>query len=181
MRAEIRIKKLIGIILGIYATVNLFYFTNIIPPVPLSLDSGMVAHRVKKENSNYWVTYERDAWYVFWRDHRLKFIRQPGERVFVFASIFAPTKIKKSISHRWKWLNPNTNDWEVIDNTSYEITGGRDAGYRGYTYKDNLKPGLWKVDVITEEGLILGVINFEIIEDSAEKPQRLVQRVFLGK
>lgn len=177
-RAEINIKKLIGIIIGIYATVNLFYFTNIIPPVPLALDSGMVAHNIIKENGDYLVTYERDEPYIFWRDHRLKFIRKPEERVFVFASIFAPTEIKKSISHRWKWYNPTIKNWEVVDNISYEITGGRDEGYRGYTYKDNVKPGLWKVDVITEEELILGIIHFEIIEDATQDPNRLVQRKF---
>lgn len=177
-RTEIKIKKLIGIIIGIYVTVNLFYFTNIIPPVPLALDSGMVAHNVVKENGDYLVTYERDEWYIFWRDHRLEFLRKPGERVFVFASIFAPTEIKKSVSHRWKWYNPTTKNWEVVDNIGYEITGGRDEGYRGYTYKDNVKPGLWKVDVITEEELILGVINFEVIEDTSKERNRLVERRF---
>lgn len=74
-RAEIRITKLIGIILVMYATINVFYFTNLIPPVPLALKSGMVAHKVQEKNNNYLVTYERDDWYIFWRDHRLKFIQ----------------------------------------------------------------------------------------------------------
>lgn len=177
-RAEIRITKLIGIILVMYATINVFYFTNLIPPVPLALKSGMVAHKVQEKNNNYLVTYERDDWYIFWRDHRLKFIHQPGERVFVFASIFAPTEINKSISHRWKWFNESTDSWEVTDNIGYKIMGGRDAGYRGYTYKDHVKPGEWEVDVITEEGLILGVIDFEIIKDTISKPKRLVERKF---
>lgn len=177
-RAEIRIKKLIGIISIIYVTINLFYFTNLIPPVPLALDAGIVAHNVQRENDSYLVTYERDDWYIFWRDHRIKFIRQPEEKVFIFASIFAPTEIKKSVSHRWKWLNENSNKWEVVDNISYEITGGRDDGYRGYTFKNNVKPGLWKVDVLTEEELILGVIEFEIIMDATLAPKRMIQKSF---
>lgn len=179
-RVEIRLPKLISIILTIYVTINLFYYTNLIPPVPLALESGMVAHNVQKENNSYLVTYERDDWYIFWRDHRLKYIHQPGERIFVFTSIFAPTEIKKSVLHRWKWYNENTNDWEVVDNISYEITGGRDAGFRGFTFKDNVKPGLWKVDVITEEGLILGIIDFEIIKDTTStlKPKRKIKRRF---
>lgn len=177
-RIEISLKKIITIILGIYALINLFYFTNLIPPVPLALDTGIVAHNVQKENKDYLVTYERDEWYIFWRDHRIKFIREPDERVFVFTSIFAPTEIKKSIFHRWKWFNEKTDKWEVVDNIGYEITGGRDAGFRGFTYKDNVKPGLWKVDVVTEEGLILGVINFEIIIDEVLEPNRVVERSF---
>ena len=177
-RAEIRIKKLISIILVMYATINVFYFTRLIPPVPLALDAGMVAHNVQKENDNYLVTYERDDWYIFWRDHRLKFIQHPNESVYIFTSIFAPTEIKKAILHRWKWFNENTKTWEIADEIGYEITGGRDGGFRGYTFKDNVKPGTWKVDVITEEGLVLGIIDFEIIMDSNKEPKRLITRRF---
>ena len=177
-RAEISIAKQFRIIFIIYATIHVFYFTNLIPPVPLALHSGMVAHNVIKENNSYTVTYEKDEWYIFWRDHRIKYIHNPGERVFIFTSIFAPTAIKKSIFHQWKWYNDRTKKWEVSDRINYEITGGRDDGYRGYSFKDNVNPGLWKVDVITEEGLILGVIDFEIITDPNLQPHRLVERKF---
>lgn len=177
-RAEIKIKKLISIILIIYASINLLYFTNLIPPVPLALDTGIVAHNIEIKNDEYLVTFERNDWFVFWRDHQIKYIHQPGESVYIFTSIFAPTKIKKSILHRWKWLNEATNKWEIADEIGYQITGGRDAGFRGYTFKDNVKPGIWKVDVITEENLVLGIIDFEIIIDQTKTPKRLVKRTF---
>ncbi|PWH86616.1 DUF2914 domain-containing protein [Brumimicrobium oceani] len=177
-RAEIRIKKLLGIILTMYATINLFYFTNLIPPVPLALDSGMVAHNVQKHNGEYLVTYERDDWFVFWRDHRIKYIHQENENIYVFTSIFAPTEISKAIFHRWKWYNESTKQWEITDNIGYEITGGRDDGFRGYTFKSNVKPGFWKVDVVTEENLVLGIIDFEIIIDSTKEPKRMIERSF---
>lgn len=134
-RAELRIGKIIGIVFIIYTTINLFYFFNLIPPVPLALESGIVAHNIEVENNNYVVTYETDKWYVFWREHRLKFISAPGEDVYVFTSIFAPTDIEKSIFHRWKWHNDSTNKWEIVEDLGFEITGGRDAGFRGYTFK----------------------------------------------
>lgn len=177
-RAEISIKKLFQIILGIYVMLNIFYFTNLIPPVPLALHSGMVAHKVQKQNNTYIVTYEQDEWYIFWRDYSTQFIYKPDERVFIFTSIFAPTEINKSIFHRWKWYNEKTKKWEVVDKINYEITGGRDNGFRGYSYKNHVKPGLWKVDVITQEGLILGVIKFEIITDPNLQPDKMVVRKF---
>lgn len=177
-RAEIRIGKIIGIIFILYTTINLFYFFNLIPPVPLGFESGIVAHNIKVENNNYVVTYETDEWYVFWREHRLKFIYIPGEKVYVFTSIFAPTDIVKSIFHRWKWHNDNTGKWEIVEDLGYDITGGRDAGYRGYTFKNNAKKGLWKVEVITEEELIIGVIDFEIIINTSLHPIRVVDKKF---
>ncbi|WP_369692158.1 DUF2914 domain-containing protein [Formosa haliotis] len=177
-RSEIHLGKMLGLVALIYGTINLFYFFNLIPPVPLALEDGMVAHSVKKENNKYVVAYESDKWYVFWRAHKFKYNYSPGEEVYVFTSIFAPTDIKKSIFHRWKWYNTSTQDWEVVDEIGYDITGGRDAGYRGYTYKSNVKPGLWKVEVVTEEGLILGIINFDIITRSPQDAIRVIQKTF---
>ncbi len=177
-RAEIRKGKIIGIVLMIYATINLFYFFKLIPPVPLALESGIAAHNIQVQNNNYVVTYETDDWYVFWREHRLKFIYSPNEKVFIFTSIFAPTDIKKSIFHRWSWYNDTINEWQIIEDIGYSITGGRDSGYRGYTFKNNVKQGLWKVEVITEEELLIGVIDFEIITNTSLHPKRVVNKKF---
>ncbi|MET6991183.1 DUF2914 domain-containing protein [Sediminicola arcticus] len=175
-RSEISLIKLIGIILAIYTLINTFYYFKLIPPVPLAMDIGIVAHNIKMENNKYLVSYETDEWYVFWRNHRLKFIHDPKESVFVFSSIFAPTDLEKSILHRWEWYNETIKEWEIVEDIGYDITGGRDGGYRGYTFKNSVKPGLWKVQVITEEELVLGVIDFEIVINPALRPKRMVQK-----
>ena len=177
-RAEIHLGKLIGIVFSIYLIINIFYFFRLIPPVPLALSNGIVAHQVKVENNNYLVTYETDEWYVFWRKHRLKFIQKPNEDVYVFSSIFAPTSLEKSVFHRWKWFNNTTQEWEIIEDIGYDITGGRDGGYRGYTYKNNLVEGLWKVEVLTQEELVLGIIDFEVITSDTIQPKGLTQKIF---
>lgn len=177
-RSEVHLGRLIGIILSIYSTVNVFYFFNLIPPVPLAMETGIVAHNIEIRDNKYVVTYETDEWYVFWRDYRHKFILEPGGTVYVFSSIFAPTDLEKSILHRWKWFDQKTDTWEIMDNIGYGIKGGRDGGYRGYTFKNNVRPGKWEIDVITEEGLVLGMINFEIIMGRDLHPKRMVQGKF---
>lgn len=177
-RSEIHLGKLIGIILSIYVLINVFYFFRLIPPVPLALSNGIVAHNVKVENNNYVVTYETEDWYIFWRKHRLKYIQKPNEDVYIFSSIFAPTDLEKTVFHRWKWYNEDTRAWEIIEDIGYDITGGRDGGYRGYTYKHNLRQGLWKVEVLTQEELVLGIIDFEIITSEKLKPQRIINKKF---
>jgi hypothetical protein len=44
--------------------------------------------------------------------------------------------------------------------------GGRDGGFRGYSFKKNIQPGTWRVDVETAEGLLLGRIGFEVVTAS---------------
>lgn len=177
-RKEIHLSRMTGMVVSIYALINLFYFLKLIPPVPLALDSGIVAHNVQLENNNYIVSYETDDWYIFWRKHKLEYIRRPDENVYAFSTIFAPTDIKKSIFHRWKWYNNNTGHWETVEDIGYDITGGRDGGYRGYTYKSNVAQGTWKVEVITEEELVLGVIDFKVIISSTLHPKQMVKDIF---
>jgi len=161
-REEINKKKLFGIIAGLYLMIHTFYFFNLIPPVPLALETGIVAHNVEKINGEYLVTYQEELWYKFWRGNSLTYYQEPGSNIYVFASVFAPTNLTKNIYHRWLWKNPETGNWNETDRIGYEITGGRDEGYRGFTFKRNVNDGFWRVDVITEEGQILGIINFEV-------------------
>ena len=119
-----------------------------------------------------------EAWYIFWRNNKKQFNHTPDEPVYVFSSIFAPSELTKAVSHRWRWYNPESEAWEVQDNIGFEITGGRDGGYRGYTYKNNVQDGQWKVDVITEEGHILGIIDFELRSDPSFKPKMLVEEAY---
>ncbi|PIB25244.1 DUF2914 domain-containing protein [Maribacter sp. 4G9] len=177
-RSEIRLGRLLAIILSIYVIINLFYYFRLIPPVPLALDQGIVAHYVEKTGNEYTVTYEKNDSFIFWRDHRLKFVFSPNENVYIYSSIFAPTNLEQSIIHRWKWFNVKTSEWELIEDIGYEIIGGRDEGYRGYTYKSNIWAGEWKVEVITNEELVLGVIDFEISIDENLEPIELVERKF---
>ncbi|TLP79077.1 DUF2914 domain-containing protein [Maribacter sp. ACAM166] len=177
-RKEIKLGKMIAIIMAIYGILNLFYFMKLIPPVPLALDKGIVAHNVELKNNNYEVTYESEDSYVFWRKHKLDFSYTPNESVYIFSSIFAPTDLKKAIFHRWKWYNDSTEAWETTEDIGYDITGGRDGGFRGYTYKNNVKPGEWEVQVLTDEEHVLGVIKFKIIEQSDNTPKKLKTELF---
>ncbi|WP_046758329.1 DUF2914 domain-containing protein [Kordia jejudonensis] len=178
-RAEIKLGKLIAIIAAVYILINGLYYFRMIPPVPLALAEGFVAHNITKENDQYIATYESDAWYIFWRTHKIKFYHHVDERVYVYSSIFAPTDLDKVVSHRWNYYNPDTETWQLMDEMTYEITGGRDHGYRGYTYKENIIDGHWRVDVVTtEESLLLGVIEFEIISKAPKKPVKLVTKRF---
>ena len=177
-RAEIQLPKILGIIATIYSFINLMYIFNLIPPVPLALDYGMVAHSISIKNHKYIVSYEKHEDYVFWRDYSKRFHYTPEENVYVFSSVFAPTDFKRSIIHRWKWYNDSMEKWENVEDIGFEITGGRDEGFRGYTYKNNVKPGQWEVDVVTNEGLVLGVITFEIVMSDSLNVKKLKEKLF---
>ncbi len=138
----------------------------------------MVAYNVEKEDGTFFVSYEQTAFYDIWETHDETFNYAPGDTVFVFTSIFAPTDLKKSIQHEWKWYDPETKQWNSTDTIAYEVLGGRRGGFRGYTYKTNIWPGQWRVNVTTGEGMVLGEIDFTIIPDSTFNRQQLTRRKF---
>ncbi|WP_300020805.1 DUF2914 domain-containing protein [uncultured Maribacter sp.] len=177
-RTEIKLGKMVFIIITIYGIINLFYFLKLIPPVPLALDKGIVAHKVIQRNGNYEVTYESEDSYIFWRKYKLDFSYSPEQRVYIFSSIFAPTDLKKSIFHRWRRYNDKTKEWVTVEDIGYDITGGRDGGFRGYTYKTNISAGDWEVQVLTEEEQVLGVISFTIKPIANQKKLQLKTSLF---
>ena len=166
-------RRVCGLVLAVFILLNLAYWQNIIPPVPLALKSGGIYHRVQKINGDYTLTYETPHWTRFWAGHDSLYLHRKGDRVYCFASVFAPTGLSKKITHRWQWKDPQTGDWKTWNKLGYAVTGGRDGGFRGYTYKKNIRDGAWRVDVITDEGWVLGRIGFRIKTDSRTTPRLL--------
>ena len=156
--------------LFLFVLLIFFYFKNWIPPVPLSLKSGSIYHFIEKKNDKYVVMFEKPDLYNFWKKSDKNFNYMEGDTAFCYTSIFAPTKLTKKCFHHWQKYFPERKEWVTTDRLGYEISGGRDGGYRGYTYKRNVTPGKWRIDVETEEEMLLGRIGFEV--RLAEKKER---------
>lgn len=174
-RREINKPKLLALIAGIYLMINGFYFFRLIPPVPLALDTGIVAYNIERKNGDYEITHAEKNKLIFWDKPTITVPDEPDSRVYVFASVFAPTDLKKSVAHQWEWKNPDTGEWVNMDRIPYSITGGRDNGYRGFTYKSNILEGEWRVEVITtDEEQVIGRINFYIQFGLIEDQETLI-------
>jgi len=167
-----------SMILGLYLLINVFYWQNWIPPVPLSLKSGGIYHHASKniQDDKFVLKFEKPRWYQFFKGSDKDFRYAKGDTVSCFTAIFAPTKLTKKIYHHWQQFFPNRDEWLTTDRLGYEIIGYRDGGYRGITRKRNVSPGEWRVDVETEEGILLGRINFQIEEVGERVPLKTIYR-----
>lgn len=164
--AEVRAswKRIAASIVGIYLAFNILYFTNIIPPIPLSIKTLGIYHSVERQtDGTYRVRYERGEKYRFFEVTGDTYHRAPGEPIYVFSSIFAPTKLNVEILHRWSYFDDVKGKWIESLTVGFPVSGGRSEGYRGYTKKENVFPGRWRVDVITEKGQLLGRKSFRIV------------------
>jgi len=157
---------------------NSFYFLNLIPPVPLALKDGLVAYNIDRVDEGYEITHERTSLLKFWENYSTTHYHAEGNPIYLFTSIFAPTAFSQTIAHRWKWYNPASKSWEITDRINYEITGGRDGGFRGHTYKSGVTEGRWRVEVVTENNRIVGIVNFEVIAVSDQSAASMITTLF---
>lgn len=170
---SIHLKAIVFTVGAIYASLNFLYFSNIIPPIPLSLKEVGIYHSVVRfENGDYQLKYEKGSWWQFFKDSDDAFHARPGDNIFCFASVFAPTRLATDIYHRWEYLNEDTGKWVAHLRTSYSIAGGRGDGYRGYTLIQNFTDGRWRCTVETARGQVLGREEFVI--DSQGTPGELI-------
>ncbi|MDO8560035.1 MAG: DUF2914 domain-containing protein [bacterium] len=156
-----RAKAFAGIA-AVFLLFNVLYFTNVIPPVPLSLKQIGVYHGVTARGGAYQAMVEPSPWYRIDRDSAAVFHRSGSEPVFVFSSVFAPTDLRTPIVHRWSIYDERSRRWVERDRLSFPITGGRDGGYRGYSLKRSIQDGKWRVEVVTNRGQLIGRITFTV-------------------
>jgi hypothetical protein len=159
-------KRMVVFIIGlIYVGFNVLYFTNIIPPIPLSMKHiGIYHSAVRAEDGSYTLTYEKPKWWRWYRSSDKEFHAETGDSIYCYASVFAPSRLAVPVFHRWEYYDEELGEWRVYgERLSYEIQGGRGDGYRGYTFiRNNSKTGKWRCTVETERGQVIGRGEFEI-------------------
>lgn len=146
---------------AVYLLINLFYFTNILPPLPLASKALDIYHSVVHTPAGYVVVSEAEPWYTTYGFAPTLHV-VPGEPLYAFSSTFAPTALTTNIVHRWEHYDTTTKKWVLIELVAYPISGGRDGGYRGYSYYRNPEVGKWRVSVETITGGIIGRLNFVV-------------------
>ncbi len=149
---------------------NILYFANLIPPLPLSLKAGGLYHSIVHEaDGTYTLLGEEVPWYESFLRYNLVFRKSPGESVYALTAIFAPTGLTTTIVHQWQRLDSATQTWITTAEIPFEITGGRDGGYRGWSGKYDPLPGSWRVNVLTPSGQLITRISFTI-QDASTTP-----------
>jgi len=155
-REERRLPRLCIVVA--YVVLNVLYFNDLIPPVPLAVKSAGIFHSVERIDGTYQVQHVPFPLYRFWKDWDDPFYLAPGEAVFCYSAIFAPREVRVPVQHRWSRYTERTG-WAQMDLIRLEITGGA----RGFSRKTDLQPGEWEVEVETQEGELLGRIYFTVI------------------
>ena len=159
-------EKLRNSVLIIFVLINILYFSNLIPPIPLALKDTGIYYSINRVGDNYRVVGEKHRWYESLPLLPETISLQAGSPMYVFSSVFAPTDLNTRIIHDWQYFDDATDKWVSATKISFAIKGGRGEGYRGFSKKENLFAGKWRVDVKTERNQIIGRVRFNVEKSS---------------
>src|ERR1700733_4338724 len=83
---------------AITVLINLFYFANIFPPLPLVLSDAGVYHAVKRVGADYRVAAEDEPprWRALFGTFPVEHI-QPGDKLYLYSAVFAPYRLTTEI------------------------------------------------------------------------------------
>lgn len=151
----------------VFFLLNIFYFTNVLPPLPLALSAAGIYHDLARAPAGGYVAQkEQEPWYDFFGVDPVIHVA-PGEPLYAYTAVFAPIDLSANVAHVWEWHNPATGQWEKRAVVSFAISGGRVSGYRGYSKEADLAPGSWRVEIETADGRLLGRLGFTLVAGSA--------------
>ncbi len=177
---------------AVYASITGLYFLNVLPPLPLAMQASGVYQSICRVPPNKKATVRcvgRPSDQTLPRTGRLYYLaaqeQQPlttwvgvppiihveqGKPVIVFGAVFAPINLNTTTYQIWQHYDSARKEWQTVQRYEGSLRGGRDKGYRSYSFKTDPEPGLWRVDFVTVDGRLIGRKVFTIEIGSTPKP-----------
>jgi len=138
------------------------YFLNVIPPIPLSMKDSGIYHNLYRDDSNQLIGEkpEKTLLESILPIDKVKITR--GSTLYAYTSIYSPAGIDTLVNHVWEYKDQD-GVWIEFNNVSFSLTGGRNDGFRWYSFA---KPfaGDWRVRTTTKHGQEIGVLFFSVSE-----------------
>jgi len=152
-----------AVIIGLFVIINGLYFTNLIPPIPLTLKhAGIYRTLDKLPDGTYRTVGDPQTWFNFFEQDPV-IHNDPGGSLFALSSISAPASFETDIVHVWRRYDTDKALWTTAATIDLNIAGGRENGFRTYSIKDNITFGRWRVEVRTPRGQLIGRLEFTVV------------------
>lgn len=149
-------------VLAIFILFNVLYFTGLIPPIPLALKDAGIFHSVSRNQDGDYVVSREERGFLDYFRLREKVSWTSGDSLYAYSAIFSPAKFDVEIAHEWQYKDEELG-WQTATKIPLFLVGGRGDGFRTYSTKSNLFPGLWRVNVVTPRGSLIGRITFRVV------------------
>jgi hypothetical protein len=153
-------------VLGIFLAVNFLYFTNVIPPLPLSLKNAGVYQTFTVNGPGSYTAQAEDQGPLSFFNWSDTIHITPGAPLYAYTAVFSPTSFNLNIVHVWQRYNTASGAWTTQGRIPLTVVGGGENGYRTFSLMPSPADGGWRVNVETPSGQVIGQIRFNVITTS---------------
>lgn len=160
---------------GIAGALLAAWHHGMIAPVPLVKRDMAVGHDFVQTGGRFLLQVERAPWWQFWRDHSATVQVAEGARLYGVTAVFAPLGVAAELEHRWEFRE--VGGWRQVYRDRFRSTGGRERGFRGYSWVLDPKPGEWRFTVATGDGRTIGILQVQV-RRGAPQLESLLEREF---
>ena len=132
-----------------------------------------VGHGFIREGDRFLMMVEQAPAWQFWRRQSPTVKVAEGERLYGVSAVFAPLGVTALLEHRWEVHE--ASGWRLVYRDTFKSTGGRERGFRGYSWVLNPQPGEWRLIVATQDGRTIGTFPITVergVPDSARTQLR---------
>lgn len=158
---------------GVSAFLLLAWGLDMIAPVPLVKQDLAVGHDFSQQHGRYVLQVEPAPAWQFWRDQAMTVRLAEGERLYGVSAVFAPRGVTAGLEHRWEVRE--ADGWHLAYRNAFQSSGGRERGFRGYSWVLNPHPGEWRFIVATQDGRTIGILPLRIERAAASSGKRQVR------
>lgn len=153
----------------------LAYAVDAIPPVPLVKKSIEIGTDLQRKGGHYTLQVETtESWLPV---HLVKPLHlRVGQRAYCLSAVYAPGGMHTRLYHVWQ--TKRAQDWQTASRIGFNVSGGRDGGFRGYTYKQSLPAGQWRIKLETENGRTLAITRFEVVPIAENAKRKTIGHIF---
>ena len=134
-----------------------------------------VGHSFVREDDRFLLMVEPAPAWQFWRKQAPVARVPEGERLYGVSAVFAPLGVTALLEHRWEVSD--AGGWRLVYRNSFQSTGGRERGFRGYSWVLNPQPGEWRLIVATQDGRTIATLPVTV-ERAAPNPEAMRLREF---
>ncbi|MBX4181293.1 DUF2914 domain-containing protein [Candidatus Parcubacteria bacterium] len=149
----------------IFVGINTLYFTNLIPPIPLSLKDSGIYHSVERDSRGNYVVGEEEMGWEKYLPFAIKIHLGSGEPLYAYTAVYSPGSLNTNIVHKWQYKD-NKGEWQTSTEIPLFLAGGRVEGFRTFSHKYQFTPGDWRVSVETPRGQVISRINFKVLSST---------------
>lgn len=158
---------------GLAALLLLAWRLDMIAPVPLVEQDIAVGHDFVQAPGRYALRLERAPVWQFWR-HQSQTVHVPeGGKLYGVSAVFAPKGVTAALEHRWEVRE--ANGWRLAYRNRFQTTGGRERGFRGYSWVRNPPPGEWRFVVATQDGRTVSILPITVVRGEVPAEQLLLR------